>query len=288
MGGFTVDLALEHEAPACLALLPETRGMQTELLIARRDGDLAGAAALVWQSWSSPGGFPVAVRVLPAERRRGVGRRLLQRAADLAAPETDGLWSAEPLDLDSPAALFLQACGFEPRRRQHHFLGRVDVMIEHLSPLLHRARRRGRIPPDARIVPLPQAPLDEVGWLVSAELGGGPIRALQGLRLRGAEAQAGADRSLAVLQGEKTAAVILWRVQEQVAVIDARVVAPGWRGDWPNLVLLEAALVRMKAEGVEAFRFHCDEGVRDTLSLARRCDAEETARNALFYYAIAA
>ncbi len=288
MSGLTVDMALEHEAPACVALLPEARGLQTELLIARRDGALAGAAALVWQSWSSPGGFPIALRVLPDERGRGIGRALMRRAAALAAPETDGLWSAEPLDLDSPAARFLQACGFEPRRRQHHFLGRVDVMVRHLAPLLQRTRARGRIPADMRIVPLAEAPFDEIGWLVSAELGGGPLRATYGLRQRRGEGRADSDRSLVILQGDQVAAVILWQIEDGVAVIDARVVAPGWRGDWPNLVLLEAALLRMKTEGVEAFRFHCDETVADTLSLARRCDAAETARKALFYYAIAA
>jgi hypothetical protein len=217
-----------------------------------------------------------------------VGRRLLREAAALASRETDGLWSLKAAQPDSPEALFMQACGFVPHRRQHHFQARINVLLEHLSPLVARLRARGRVPADVRIASLADAPLEEVGWLVSAELGGGPIEALQRLRLRGGAADSDPlDRSLAVLHDGHVAGVMLWRLNDGIATVDARVVAPRWRNGWPNLLLLEASLLRARAERVTDFRFYCDDTVRDTLRLAQRAAAIEVRNDALYYYAIA-
>ena len=288
MEDISVTLASEAEAPACLALLPEAQGVPVELLIARRGGAFAGAAALYWRSWFQPSGFPVLVHVLPLERRRGVGRQLLAEAALLAAAETDGLWALKAARSDSLEALFMQACGFVPRRQQHHFQARIAALLEHISPLTARLRTHGRVPEGVRIAPLSDAPLEEVGWLVSAELGGGPMEALQRLRRRGASPDADPlDRSLAIMKDDHVAGVMLWRLEQGLAMVDARVVSPRWRNGWPNLLLLEASLLRARDEGVTEFRFYCDETVRDTLRLAQRAAAAEVASDALYYYAIA-
>ena len=288
MSSVAVSLATEAEAPACLALLPQARQLPAELLIARHGGRLAGAAAVIWRSWAKPGGFPLAVHVLPQERRRGVGRRLVGEALALARDEAPGLWSLEPEDVAGPAAAFLESCGFSLSRRQHHFQASVEAMGANLAPLVARMRQRGRIPADAQVVSLAEAPLQEIGWLVSEEFGGGPMRALVGLQRRAGLGGEAADPSLAVLHEGKLAAVMLLRIEDGVAVIDARVVAPSARGDWPNAVLLDESVARVRARGVTEFRFHCDEDVRDTLSLARRCGAREVAKKGLYYYALSA
>lgn len=282
-----VSVASEAEAPACLALLPQARQMPVELLIARRQGRLAGAAAVAWRSWAKPGGFPLAIHVIPDERRRGVGRALATGAIELATGEAAGLWSLEPEAVDGAAARFLEACGFGLTRRQHHFQASVEALSESVRPLVALMRRRGRIPADARVVALADAPLQEISWLVSAEFGGGPFRALAGLQRRaGANPTREADPSLVVMQGDQVAAVMLWRIEDGVAVIDARVVAPQARGDWANALLLDESLEHIRALGASAFRFHCDEDVADTLSLARRCGAREVAKKGLYYYAL--
>jgi hypothetical protein len=88
-----------------------------------------------------------------------------------------------------------------------------------------------------------------------------------------------------MLDGEALAGAILWRVVDGVAHVDARVVAPRWRGGWTNLLLLEAGLVAGLAEGLTRMRFHCDDTVRDTISLARRCAADELESGAYYYAA---
>jgi GNAT superfamily N-acetyltransferase len=289
MSTLAVARAQEAEAAACLALLPEARQLPAELLVARRDGVLAGAAAVIWQSWAKPGGFPLLIHVLPDLRRQGVGRELMAAAKALAAGETDGLWSLEAVDLDGPAAAFLAASGFEPARRQQFFQARTAAMRERLGPLLERLRARGRIPADARVVPLREAPLEEVSWLVSKEFGGGPFRALNLLAGRNRNTGISTeDKSQVLVYAGRVGAVVLARMDYGVGVVDARVVAPGLRGDWASALVLEQVLERAEAEGVAEFRFHCDETVLDTLHVARRAGARQAATKALFYWAASA
>jgi GNAT superfamily N-acetyltransferase len=272
-----------------LALLPEARGFPAELLIARRDGALAGAAAVAWQSWAKPGGFPVRVHILPDHRRQGVGRALVEAAKALTDGETIGLWSLDPIDLDSDTAAFAHACGFQAARRQQFFQARTSAIGERLHPMMARLRQTGRIPPGARVVPLAEAPLAEVGWLVSAEFGGGPFRALNTLAGRTANTGVSTgDKSQVVIHDGKVVAVLLARMDYGVGVVDGRVTAPGWRGDWPGALALDQVLRRAEAEGVAEFRFHCDDDVRDTLAVARKAGARQVATKALFYYALSA
>lgn len=289
MGAITVALAEEREAAACLALLPDAQGLPAELLIARRGGEFAGAAALIWRNWSQPAGFPITVQVLPADRRKGVGRSLVAAAVSLAAGETPGLWSLSPTAEDGAAAAFMGACGFVVQRRQHHFLADIAPLLDHLRPQVRRLRSHGHVPAEARIVPLAEAPLEEVGWLVSAEFGGGPVRALQRLERRGVNgaARSRSERSMVALQGDRVAGVLLCGVKDGVGVVDGWITAPAWRNGWPNLLLFEAVLSRSQDDGLEEFRFHCDDAATHTLSLAKRCAATEVARSGLYYYALA-
>ena len=288
MSDLTITPALDHEAGACLALLPQARNIPVELLIARRGGAVVGAAALSWRNWAEPVGFPTLIHVIPAERRRGVGTRLLQAAADLAAEETDGLWTFGRISETAEAAAFLRAKGFVVRRRRHQFEAAVEALLADVGPKAERLRRRGRIPDGLTIAPLAAAPLADIGWMVGVELGGAPEQALHDLTQRVSRAGTDAgDRSLAVMKDGAPVAVVLWRIEGDVGLVEARVVHPRYRGGWSNVVLMEAGLTRARDEGVIRFRFDCDDTVRDTLSLARRCAAIETERSASWYYAFA-
>jgi GNAT superfamily N-acetyltransferase len=270
----TIEPAGEAEAPAALALLPAARGIKSELLIARRGATLIGAAAIGWRPGGKPEGLPVDIEVLPGHRRQGVGRALAARAAALAAEEADGLWSLRLVAPESDAARFLERCGFAPRRRELHFQAAVGKLLEHLTPLADALRARGRIPQEARVVDLTEAPLEEIAWMVSADLGGGPFEAAERLRRRfGGEAES-EDRSLVALCGERVAGVVLWRAKDGQALVDGRVVSRADRNGWANLILLEAGLRRCEADGLSELRFHCEDTVSDTLRLAQRCDAE--------------
>jgi GNAT superfamily N-acetyltransferase len=279
-----ITRAREDEAPACLALLPQAIGTPAELLIARRHGEFAGAAAVVWASWSEPAGFSILVRVLSRARRHGVGRALVRAAANLADGETDGLWSFEATPFGTPAAEFLEACEFLPRKREHFFQVEVASLLANIAPIAEGFRARRRVPEGAEIVYLSEAqvPLEEIAWLVAREFNGSPLVNVQSLRRR---LEDSTDRSvLAGLDGE-LAGALLWRVQDDVAIVDVRVVSKRWRSGWPNLLMLEKALLRGLSEGSQRIRFYCDDTSVDTKNLARRGKGEEMDRKARYYLA---
>jgi GNAT superfamily N-acetyltransferase len=259
----SVSLASDPEARACLALLPEVRGAPVELLIARLDGELAGAAAVYWQNWTTPAGFPTQIHVVPGARRRGVGRALLAE--------------------DDEAAGFLRAGGFRPARRQHYFEAALTDLLAEVAPRAARLRSRGRSPDGLAIIPLTKAPLAPLARIVAFGFGNGPDSMVRGLEARLTRPD---DRSLVLMVGEAIAGAVLWRIDKDLAMIEARVVAEGFRGGWLNTLLLEAGLLEGQAEGVRRMRFDCHGENRDTLNLARRCAAVEIANRANWYYSI--
>jgi GNAT superfamily N-acetyltransferase len=279
-----VTRAREDEAPACLSLLPQVIGAPAELLIARRHGEFAGAAAVIWASWSEPAGFNLLVRVLNRTRGHGVGRALVRAAADLAEGETDGLWSFEATPLASPTAKFLEACGFVPRKREHYFQVEVNSLRGNIVPIAERFRACGRVPEGAEIASLSevQQSLDEVAWLVAREFNSSPHVNLHSLRRRLDDS---ADRSMVAMLDGEVAGVLLWRAHDDVATVDVNVVSTRWRAGWPNLLMLEKAILRAQSEGLQHTRFYCDETVIDTKNLARRGQGVEIDRKARYYLA---
>ena len=288
-----IRLASENEAPACLALLSEVRDVPAEFLIARANGEFAGAAAIVWRNWSNPGGFPIHIHVLKAHRGKGMGRALLNHAVSLASGDTDGLWPVKPVPEDSEAAQFMQACGFQLRRKHLFFEAKVENLLSQVSPVVARLRRHKRIPENARIIPLHEAPIDQVGWLVSADFGGAPIQSMAKLQQRlSSTGTIKRDCSNIAMLGGEVAGCLIFQIEERggrdIAVVDVRVVAPEQRNGWASLMTLEAGLLRCQALGVNEFAIDCDDTNRDTLSVSRRSKAIEVKRNALYYYAATA
>ncbi|MGH6987430.1 MAG: GNAT family N-acetyltransferase [Caulobacteraceae bacterium] len=276
----------ESEAAACLALIPEAQGLPAILAIARRGGELAGAAALCWRSWQEPSGFPASIHVLPSHRRRRVGRALFTWCTDRIRGEAGGLWTFAPVPLTGPRAGFCDALGLRPEKTVRHFTGGIAALLANLAPVAERRRSRGHAGSAFAFAPLGEQNAEDVGWLVSAEFGGGPISALHRLRRRAANGPpAGPDRSFVAMADGRIAGVVMWRIEEGAAVIDAQVVARRWRRSALNLLMMEEGLKRGLAENLSEIRFFCEAGNSDTLGLARRCGAAEAPPTALWFYA---
>ena len=269
MNGVQITRAREGEKPACIALMPRLPASATEWLIARRDGGFAGAAGIMWESSRKPGGFPLEVRVLARHRRRGVGRKLVGAAVTLTEGEADGIWSFDALPLSSPEASFAEACGFSAERREFHYVVDNETLLNDTRAIAERMRTRGRIPESAEVRYLREggAPLDEIAWLISKEFGSHPMANLDALLRCSQDPD---DHSLYVRVNDELVAAMLFHVEGELAVVDVRVAAKRWRNGWPNLVMLENALSWAKAAAVTKARMFCDEGVHDTINLARR------------------
>jgi GNAT superfamily N-acetyltransferase len=275
MKDVSVNRTREEEAPACLAVLPEVVGSSAELLIARKDGKFAGAAAVLWASWAEPAGFSVLVRVLKSVHGQGVGRRLIEAAADLADGETDGLWSFRAMPLESPAAKFLEACGFVPRKREHYFQVGLASMLDHIQPVAQRYRERAQIPEGAEVVFLSdvEGPLDEIAWLLAREFNSSPRANVQNLDRRRRDPD---DGSIIARANGEVVGVLLSHGHGDTAFVDVRVVAKRWRLGWPNLMMMEKGLFRARDIGRQHIKFYCDETLNDTRNLAKRGKGEET------------
>ena len=60
-----------------------------------------------------------------------------------------------------------------------------------------------------------------------------------------------------------------------VPVIEVRAVDPSLRGSWANALMLEEATRNAKERGALRFRFFASDKLTETLSLARRANAEQ-------------
>lgn len=285
MNEVEISLASDGEARACLALVPEAVGQPMELLIARCQGEIAGAAAILWRSSQRPAGFPVLVHVLPDQRRGGVGRRLIAAAADLVHGEAPGLWSLNPLTPESVAAHFALACGFRVEGRRRVFETSLETLEQKIRPLLDRSDAAGR-GGSIEVVPLGEAPLEDVGWLLSAELGGDPVAAMHGVDARVA-AWGETDGSMVAMSGSEVAGVVFCRREGPDGFVDLLVVARPWRRTTTGLRLLANAAQLAGTLGVTHLRFRAGEAAKDTAALARRLGAAELEQRLLCYYPIA-
>ena len=251
-----------HEARA---LLPDTfpaLGRPPECLLAERDGEVVGAAAMAWV----PNGFPVLVHVRPEARRQGIGRALLATHRAAAQGETAGLRGWHPVDDGSGAAHFLQACGFAVHTRLQAYASDPARLGAAMTALL--ARMAPRIPPGATLVPPAQAPAAALARLLATHF---TVRHNLAALLAGAGA-AGWDQalSLALLVDGAVAGAVLARRDGEALEVDLNVVAPEWRGGWANVMLVEGVLRQGRAAGLTRLRFMAEPHVRDTINLARR------------------
>jgi len=159
-------------------------------------------------------------------------------------------------------------------------------VLAEIGPPAERLRRRGQLPADLSLVPLSAPLVAPLAAIVARELESSPTAVASRLMSYIDHPESTRDRSrVAILNGEVEGA-ILWRAWEQVALVEAWTIQPRSRQGWLSALLMEDALQRGQAEGLERVRFHCHESVRATIALARRCGAVERERRVSFYRAL--
>lgn len=269
--------ARDEEHERCRTVLPQCflPGAAPELFVASDGEDIRGVAAVLW----STGGFPLQLFVFEPFRRRGIGRALVDAVVDAAHGETGTLRNWFPVVESSAAAAFLSRMGFAVERRLLGFDGDSAGFVEQAVRLRALIERSGRVPDDARIITLGEAPRQEVAKLVAAEFGTAPAFASAQL-----QTGAGYDPSLCVVatHGGRVVGAVLAAREGPCLRVDVTAVAPDHRGGWANLLLLTSLVERGIAAGVSRFRFFCDEDNRDTLNIARRAKANALERALMF------
>jgi GNAT superfamily N-acetyltransferase len=236
------------------------------------DGSLLGIGAVAWQARGKPAGFPLHVEVLPHARRRGVGRALVDVAAQACREETDRLHGWEALQQDSDAWWFACAAGFEAARRFLHFEADASAFHATITGLHDWMRAHWQIPANVTTCALEDVAAEPVARLVSSTFGSPYEGCLANVRGTGIGAY---DRrhSVVLVQDGAVRGALLGRVTDGVGDVDVQVMAPELRGGWANVLMLEHVSRVGRSLGLVKFQFRCDERVRDSVNVARRLRA---------------
>lgn len=259
-----------------LLALPAQSAGEVILLVATEEEDekFAGAGAL---SFSPNRYFPehadCVVHVGEIHRRHGVGRGLLNALiAEAREGGTKQLRSPQ-LEEKGVGFQFAVACGFEPHPGNITFEAPIEN-FGRMRGLYNSMVAHGKIPNGARIVPLSEAPREEVFRLLLDHCGFSSQHAAE--RLRGAEHGFSQTLSRVVLLDGKVIGALLLTYQKALVTIDATAVLARHRHSWVNLAVKQSAFEDAHARGVKKVRFSANrEAHREPINMARRVKARE-------------
>jgi GNAT superfamily N-acetyltransferase len=209
----------------------------------------------------------LALHVIKTHRSRGIARALVARLAARAAERgAQAVYAAQRVDQDSDEFRAWRALGFSPCESVIHHELPLEEFESQLAPLLERMQRRGKIPANARIVPLYEADVAEVVRLHIAEMGGDAVSLAK--RLRGEVPESFTPRySRVLLVGDRVVGFILGhRMANGVVHVDANVLAPEVRGGWANVWLKLEATRGALEWGIKKFVFSTFDHYKDTRS----------------------
>jgi GNAT superfamily N-acetyltransferase len=255
--------------------MPGSTEPDADIIVATEAGEEQpiGAAAV----WFAPSRrFPekanCVVHVLESHSRRGIGRALLESVTAAARETGAKQLRTLPLEEKSPGFQFLLACGFEFDAATVSYEAPIEDFAKVTRPVYARMKKRGKIPEGARIIPLSQAPPEEVCRLVLDNLGFSSQHAAE--RLRGTEHGFSQTLSRVALLNGRLIGALLITYQKALASVDATAVLPHYRHTWVNAALKYSAVEELMARGVERVRFSANSADHpDTAKLARRTKA---------------
>ncbi len=262
------------EEPVCRMLLPETAGDAgwREYLLAISGETPFYVGAVSWLR--IPGSVRgLCLRVVHTRLREGTGSRLLRAAVEAAERRGDGELhcQADPVR-DPVAAPFLLARGFNRSGLYRGFETELEPVLAYSSGWSRRLAEAGKIPADARVVALRDAPVEDVARLYAAYIAANP-----GLPCRSVQAviEAGAfDQSRVLRCGGRVAGMILGTAHPPRIEVDAWVIEPELRGGWATMLLLADATRTGWDLGGRRIRFHASDHAPETLAMARRFGAQ--------------
>jgi hypothetical protein len=225
-----------------------------------------------------PAGTRVLIRMAEGRRDGDLERALLDAA--LATAQRRGiraLLSWQPERQDSKEAKAWLERGFEPRNQRMIVEADAAAAVENCKRQMARVRNRVRVPADARVVPLREAPMAQVGRLKVLAFGG---KARDTVRRAQEEGPGSFDRdlSLAMMAGAKVAGIALGTTREKGMLYgEAIAIDPAFRGRWALPLLKGEWFCRALELGIR--RIHGEIAVANAVSrkVFRRDGFEEVA-----------
>lgn len=274
-----------HSA-AVLSLLPKLRSadcLPSSFTVAHLPGQpshIIGAAAYVPRLISDElPGFAFHCQVLPAFRRQGAGRALLQHLIqDVRCWEISYLHAAGSFDDGSLAAVFLTSQQFYPCANMHHFMGHTHATLPILTKIVSALKKRKRVPDGFRLKPLEEADLEGVAVLFAQQYATSVARAKASLR-QVLEQPVSRELSFVLSNGEQLAGFITAKHDTAIPEVGYWISAPEFRHGWPAAMLLAGFLQAAQDGGISQGRYACNDKTLATLNIARKAGAQlETIR----------
>ena len=281
--GFSIRPAAPGDATALRMLLPEMQ--EAAAFFVAIDGKhrlVIGAGAATRSSRRQPLVGPgVALRVIEPCRRSGVATALLQHLESAAkAAGAKALYGARRVDEGSAEMRGWEWLGFTPRETVEEHTLPIDEIESRLGAAVDRMRANGRIPANARVIPLYQANLAAVMQMHLDHMGGDRGALYRKLRGEGAGAFLPRQSRVLLVDDEVKGCLLAHRASEDTITVDANIVDPSLRGGWAN-ALLKIAAFRGRPAGVKQFRFTSFDHYTDTRSFTNKMGGTTTRRTML-------
>jgi hypothetical protein len=193
------------------------------------------------------------------------------------------LYAASRVEDGSEAVQGWRWLGFEPIEKvEDHELPTAGFDLE-LSPLIDRMRARGRIPADARIVPLYEANAGAVLQLHLDQLGGDRGELYRKIRGQGAGAFHPRYSRVLLVDERVKGCILAHRVGPDVAAVDANILDPSIRGGWANVWLKLEATRGAIGLGIKTLRFTTFDHYSDTRKFTERLGGVTTRTTYLMF-----
>lgn len=284
---FSIRPAGVSDARAVRMLLPAESSALSYCLIAE-SGDppqIIGAAGITQVLRPRPLAGPgVAVHVIPPYRRHGVAGELIQKVAQYAAESgAQAIYATQKVDSNSEEQQAWEALGFSVCETVlHHELPLIEFEVQ-LTPLLNRMQERGKIPASAKIIPLCDADIEAVLRLHLEELGGDPADLRKKLRGEVPNSFSARYSRILLVNGQTVGFILAHRAAQDIAYVDANVIAPEFRGRWANVWLKLEATQGAQQLGIKKFVFTSFDHYTDTRSFTDRFQGATVSAKLLMY-----
>lgn len=257
----------------CLWPELESQPEPHEVLVARDAGRcLRGALAIDL--------YPLPFRIKGSPIRLFVGggsgamdvKLALIRAAEQLCRERGGkaLYAWDSAAVESAAWDEWHALGFTPSSKLRHYQVELAAYLEMLTPMYDALTVHGRVPIEARVIPLGESPIGEVIQLQIENIGGHAGRLETRLR-GGGYYPFDPELSRVAMLNDHVCGMLLAQVDRyRRLTVESRVVAPGNRRRWVNVAVMQEAAQAAVRRGFRLVRFLAHERHQDTHHLARK------------------
>lgn len=283
---YLIREAQSADAKAFRMLLPAVGNVKLRMVAVSTADNLVVGAAAVSQSMRSkpPIGPGVAIHVIPPCRRKGIGGAMLRSLHQAAeGANAEAMYAMRKVEAATDEEQGWRWLGFQPLETVVYHELPLEAIELRLAPLQDWLNAKQAIPENAKIIALCDADREAVADLHVATLGGDRNSLLKRMRGEGLGAYHPLYSRVLVVDGKTKGCILAHRESEELAVVDANVLATDLRGGWANLWLKLEATRGAANLGIDRFVYSTFDHYEDTRAFSQMLGGVETKRMLLMH-----